>query len=261
MELTQWQLTRCQISQTYSGQKGMRGEHDSLDSVSLLKEKLHDFFPVIYRIEKGHGDETLPSSNIKFESHIVTSETDFFRRMNLELQAFKDEKRGPAMVIVQANAGNILTSLLVSTGFYSIQLKIICALSPFSELGALAGSMSSLQEFPCVPLHISQDDDLGLFQLDWQRQVSRSFLQAFLRLPRRLAALLEHSRYLHVPVGNLPGDLAIFGSDLFYARHLQRHNAILWVSPTEVPDLGGREDEDLRFFFTHPLYSGVGKII
>ncbi|CAG0886396.1 unnamed protein product, partial [Darwinula stevensoni] len=170
------------------------------------------------RIEKGHGEETLPSSNIKFESHIVTSETDFFRRMNLELQAFKDEKRGPAMVIVQAN----------------------------TELGALVGSMSGLQEFPCVPLHISQDDDLGLFQLDWQRQVSRSFLQAFLRLPRRLAALLEHSRYLHVPVGNLPGDLAIFGSDLFYARHLQRHNAILWVSPTEVPDLGGREDEDLR---------------
>uniref|UniRef100_A0A915IBM5 DNA polymerase epsilon catalytic subunit n=1 Tax=Romanomermis culicivorax TaxID=13658 RepID=A0A915IBM5_ROMCU len=52
---------------------------------------------------------------------------------------------------------------------------------------------------------------------------------------------LELCRYLHIPVGNVPADFAQFGADLFYARHLQRHNFVLWASPTDRPDLGGKE--------------------
>ena len=57
---------------------------------------------------------------------------------------------------------------------------------------------------------------------------------------------LEQSRYFHIPVGNLPEDTGIFGADLFYARHLQKHSHVMWVSPTERPDLGGREADDSR---------------
>lgn len=53
-------------------------------------------------------------------------------------------------------------------------------------------------------------------------------------------------RYFHVPVGNLPEDISTFGSDLFFARHLQRHNHLLWLSPTSRPDLGGKEADDNR---------------
>ena len=28
--------------------------------------------------------------------------------------------------------------------------------------------------------------------------------------------------------------------DLFYARHLRKQNFVLWYSPTEKPDLGGK---------------------
>lgn len=54
------------------------------------------------------------------------------------------------------------------------------------------------------------------------------------------------SRYYHLPVGNLPQDVSIFGSDLFLARHLRKHNHLLWFSPTARPDLGGKEADDSR---------------
>ena len=50
---------------------------------------------------------------------------------------------------------------------------------------------------------------------------------------------LEQARYAHVPLGNLPSDPALFVSDVFFSRHLLRHNHVLWASPTDKPDLGG----------------------
>ena len=51
-------------------------------------------------------------------------------------------------------------------------------------------------------------------------------------------------RYFHVPLGNVPRDTALFGSDLFYARHLLKNNFVLWCSERDRPDLGGREADD-----------------
>ncbi|TNN38408.1 DNA polymerase epsilon catalytic subunit A [Liparis tanakae] len=56
----------------------------------------------------------------------------------------------------------------------------------------------------------------------------------------------ELTQYYHLPVGNLPQDVSIFGSDLFLARHLRKHNHLLWLSPTARPDLGGKEADDSR---------------
>ena len=61
-----------------------------------------------------------------------------------------------------------------------------------------------------------------------------------------LQAMLEQCRYFHIPVGNMPKDTTLFGCDLFFARHLQKHNHLLWVSTTERPDLGGKEADDNR---------------
>lgn len=58
--------------------------------------------------------------------------------------------------------------------------------------------------------------------------------------------VLSFCRYYHLPVGNLPQDISIFGSDLFLARHLRKHNHLLWLSPTARPDLGGKEADDSR---------------
>jgi len=53
-------------------------------------------------------------------------------------------------------------------------------------------------------------------------------------------------RYYHIPIGNLPDDISTFGSDLFFSRHLRRHNHLLWLSLTARPDLGGKEADDNR---------------
>ena len=61
---------------------------------------------------------------------------------------------------------------------------------------------------------------------------------------------LLNARYFHIPIGNIPaGDAALYAADIFYARHLQKHNHLLWMSATDRPDLGGKEEDDNRFMF------------
>jgi DNA polymerase epsilon subunit 1 len=42
----------------------------------------------------------------------------------------------------------------------------------------------------------------------------------------------------------LPEDSATFALDVLYGRALQQQNFILWASPSEKPDFGGKEDDD-----------------
>ena len=137
--------------------------------------------------------------------------------MNRLLQAYKDEKRGPTFVAIQS-----------PLDFSSMTLHI-----------------STLNEFPLVPVHASDPD--GMYNvLDWQRVGSRACLRHFLRLRSIMDTQLEQCRYFHIPIGNLPADANLFGADLFFARHLIRNNCVLWCSSTERPDLGGKEADDNR---------------
>lgn len=105
--------------------------------------------------------------------------------------------------------------------------------------------MPNLAEMPMVPVHVADVDNLYNV-LDWQRVGSKAMIRHYLGFPSIFSTTLEQSRYFHVPVGNLPSDTTSFGADLFYARHLQKHNCVLWCSPTVRPDLGGHEFDDNR---------------
>ncbi|GIY31248.1 DNA polymerase epsilon catalytic subunit A [Caerostris extrusa] len=74
----------------------------------------------------------------------------------------------------------------------------------------------------------------------------KTMLKHFMNVESSISVLLEQCRYFHIPIGNLPQDASLFGSDVFYARHLQKQNFILWCSSTERPDLGGKEADDNR---------------
>ena len=50
---------------------------------------------------------------------------------------------------------------------------------------------------------------------------------------------LEQARFAHIPIGNLPADVSTYVADVFYSRHLLRHNHVLWASLSDRPDLGG----------------------
>lgn len=79
-----------------------------------------------------------------------------------------------------------------------------------------------------------------------QGQVLRSLLRQAWLCSILMTVLSLSSRYYHIPIGNLPDDISTFGSDLFFSRHLRRHNHLLWLSPTARPDLGGKEADDNR---------------
>ncbi|KAJ4448291.1 hypothetical protein ANN_10305 [Periplaneta americana] len=132
------------------------------------------------------------------------------------LQDYKDEKRGPTLLAVQSPLG----------------------------LSALNSVMPGLGEFPLVPIHVQ--DSENAWDLNWQRTGARIMVRHFLNSETVLELTAEQARYFHVPLGNLPADPTTFAADLFYARHLMKHNFLLWCSSTERPDLGGREADDNR---------------
>ncbi|XP_019487455.1 PREDICTED: DNA polymerase epsilon catalytic subunit A [Hipposideros armiger] len=162
------------------------------------------------------GPELLPPPKHTFEVRAETDLKTICRAIQRLLLAYKEERRGPTLIAVQSSW----------------------------ELRRLASEVPVLEEFPLVPVHIADHISYGI--LDWQRHGARHMLRHYLNLDTCLSQAFEMSRYFHIPVGNLPEDISTFGSDLFFARHLQRHNHLLWLSPTPRPDLGGKEADDNR---------------
>ena len=73
-------------------------------------------------------------------------------------------------------------------------------------------------------------------------------INQFMSAQMNYNAMIEHSRYLHVPVGNMPSDASLFAADLFFARHLLRSNHVWYASRSPRPDLGGKEEDESRFY-------------
>ncbi|XP_077998858.1 DNA polymerase epsilon catalytic subunit A-like [Glandiceps talaboti] len=170
------------------------------------------------RVNKGDVDEDLiPPPDHTFEVRVEKDVRQVYRAINRLLVAYKDEKRGPTYIAVQSSYDN----------------------------QQLISNVSSFEDFPIVRIHVNDSDSLYNV-LDWQRQGSRRLLQHYLNADVLLANYLEQCRYFHVPLGNLAADPGVFGLDLFFARHLQKHGNLLWSSPTERPDLGGKEADDNR---------------
>nr|CAD7428081.1 unnamed protein product [Timema monikensis] len=168
------------------------------------------------KISRGKSEDLLPPGELTFEIRVETDPRQVHRLIQRALQDYKDEKKGPTLLAVQ---------------------------SPI-DVPTLTSMMPVLGEFPLVPIHVQ--DSEAIWDLNWQRTWARNMLRHFLNSETVLDLMTEQSRYFHLPLGNLPPDATLFATDLFYARHLVKHNFLLWCSPTERPDLGGREADDNR---------------
>ncbi|KAM8886760.1 DNA polymerase epsilon catalytic subunit A [Spinachia spinachia] len=162
------------------------------------------------------SEDLLPPEKHNFEVRAENDAKAINRALQRILLNYKDERRGPTLVAVQSNW----------------------------DLRRLAAAMPVLEEFPVVPVHVV--DEISYNVLDWQRHGARRMIRHYLNLDSCLSQAFDMARYYHLPVGNLPQDVSIFGSDLFLARHLRKHNHLLWLSPTARPDLGGKEADDSR---------------
>ncbi|XP_064424312.1 DNA polymerase epsilon catalytic subunit A [Latimeria chalumnae] len=161
-------------------------------------------------------EELLPPDKHSFEIRAETDLKTVYRAIQRLLLNYKDERRGPTLIAIQSNW----------------------------DLKRLSNGMPVFEEFPLVPVHII--DEISYNVLDWQRHGARRMIKHYLNLDSCLTQAFEMARYYHIPVGNLPEDISTFGSDLFFSRHLRRHNHLLWLSPNSRPDLGGKEMDDNR---------------
>lgn len=158
----------------------------------------------------------LPPDKHTFEVQAEKDSKLIYRAIQRLLLSYKDEKRGPTLIAVQSKW----------------------------DLKRLINGMPILDDFPLVPVNVIDDISYGI--LDWQRHGVRRMIKHYLNLDSILSKAFEMARYYHIPIGNLPDDISTFGSDLFFSRHLRRHNHLLWLSPTSRPDLGGKEADDNR---------------
>ncbi|XP_015904688.2 DNA polymerase epsilon catalytic subunit A [Parasteatoda tepidariorum] len=169
------------------------------------------------KLSSGTDSKYLPDPDYSFEVHAEKDIKVVYKGLQKYLMMYKDEKHGPTAVVIQ---------------------------SPISSQD-ISSLMPSFTEFPLISLHIHDNDTLYQV-MDWQRIGSKTMMGHFMNVDSAIAVLLEQCRYFHVPVGNLPQDASLFATDVFFARQLHKQNFILWCSPTERPDLGGKEADDNR---------------
>ncbi|XP_059166217.1 DNA polymerase epsilon catalytic subunit A-like [Physella acuta] len=171
------------------------------------------------KLTQGTDEEMLPPAGLSFNVNLgkTANERQKFAQLQRLLVDYKREKRGPTFIAIQSAY----------------------------DLAYLTSQLPELSQFPLVPIHISDSSTLYNV-LDWQRVGSRRMLQHYINSNIYIQSLMEQARYLHVPVGNIPQDFTLFGCDLFLARLAMKHNHILWASPTNRPDLGGKEADDNR---------------
>jgi DNA polymerase epsilon subunit 1 len=168
------------------------------------------------RLEQ-YANYPAPPEDVSFDVRVDTELRRAYRGIQRLLGEYKDARRGPTVILIQSPIGGPLLTQAIPT----------------------------LEDFPSVLVpHLDSDGRYPV--LDWQRVAAKRMVQQFLNTPSWLHNQLEQARYAHIPLGNLSKDPSLSITDVFFARHLLRHNHILWVSPSDKPDLGGREDDDYR---------------
>lgn len=178
------------------------------------------------RLQRGIDTNLLPINEHQFEVKVDTDVQNIWKRFN--------------KIISNLRENDLATRSLPI--YLAIQSNI-----PVNDLQT--SMLSSLNDYPKVILTIK--NKINLYKgLDWQRTAARHALQHYANANIILVNMLEQCRYLHIPLGNFPDDPCLFACDLFYGRHLVKHNHLLWCSLTDQPDLGGKEQDDYRMLLT-----------
>lgn len=62
-----------------------------------------------FRISRGHKESDIPPSDITFEVRVETEERQVYRQIQRTLQSYRDEKRGPTMLVIQSSIGKLFS--------------------------------------------------------------------------------------------------------------------------------------------------------
>jgi len=61
----------------------------------------------VLRISRGHRESNIPPSDVTFEVRVETEERQVYRQIQRTLQSYRDEKRGPTMLVIQSPIGRV----------------------------------------------------------------------------------------------------------------------------------------------------------
>lgn len=183
------------------------------------------------------SEELLPPEGVQFEVRVETNLNQVFKILSKALQSYKEERKGPTLLAIQSTMDvQELQSSIGSLGDF-----------PQTQIFVRVRCWNYLVGFLVLRrVNFLQDEDELYNVLDWQKLGAKALVRHYLNSESALDIMVEQCRYFHIPVGNLPEDAALFGADLFYARHLTKANHVLWCSPFDKPDLGGCEETDTR---------------
>lgn len=115
----------------------------------------------------------------------------------------------------------------------------ILVLASRREFSYYEQGISSLSSMPVIRMASTSNSFLD--RLAWQRIAVQALLSHYLALGEWLHDSIKNSIYYDVPIGNTPFDQSLFFMDVAFARRLMKQDMVLWWSPGNKPDLGGRE--------------------
>lgn len=203
---------------------------DPVSTVRTRSSELQQCFDQLL-LQAEDGGESPPSMRrCAFKTHVVKTAQDAFAGVNAALArlaaaAHKQSTAKPTVVVAQTCIGS------------SKRLR---------------EKMQGLHSFPVatLPWH---DEDTLFPALTWRKLLGEKLVARALEMAQDFEDVLACARYAHLPVGNFTGDHAIAILDTLYSRILSKHKHLWWHSPSSVPDLGGKEQEQFQHLFSNSL--------
>ncbi|KAE9293076.1 DNA polymerase epsilon catalytic subunit A [Phytophthora fragariae] len=190
---------------------------DPFSNVKSRGSDLRQFFDQLL-LESQEEGGTTPIQSCSFKTHVVKTAAEAFSGVNATLARLASNKQlAPKPTIVVAQT---------------------CI--PSSK--RLREKMQGLHSFPIAMLPWNEEDTL-FPALTWRKLMGEKMLTRCFEMTQYYSDVLDCARYAHLPVGNFTGDHSIAILDTLYSRILTKHKHLWWHSPTSLPDLGGKEQE------------------
>lgn len=114
------------------------------------------------------------------------------------------------------------------------------------------GLMTLMSDFPVVCYPIESVDRV-YSPLTWMQDFFRSIVDCLINGDQWLQDRVHQSRYAVTPLGNIQKDSYVALIDILFARSLNMNGHIIWYSKSNMPDLGGHEDQDFRSYFQEEI--------
>lgn len=164
---------------------------------------------------EAQGAEPASLPAMSFDVQYVGSLGQAFRALNRRLQAYREQPRGPTLVLCEGPRPSAL----------------------------IKQDLSLLDAFPCVDVPPSPSDS-DLPPLGWQQRAMKAALAGAAGSREWLGERAQVARYAQLPVGNLGADWVLAAWDARFARHLRDQGHLLWAQDPSLPDLGRDSSAD-----------------